>query len=150
MRNENLAEKFTLRGYTVKIIQDTDAESPRANTQTPAEQVFLEKLADCINVHLNLESFEASTSRLPGELQMKRQKIYAYFTSETCTRLNVVKPGSFIDNRNGGEPVSRHGDYSPWTLGKRATFAVLQEPGGPTHHWRVAYAVARLMGWPTA
>jgi hypothetical protein len=41
----------------------------RGNTQTPAEQVFLEKLADCINVHLNLESFEASTSRLPGELQ---------------------------------------------------------------------------------
>jgi hypothetical protein len=38
----------------------------QGHVQTPAEQVFLRKLADSINLHVDLSLFDASASRLPA------------------------------------------------------------------------------------
>lgn len=41
----------------------------RGHTQTATEHVFLRRLADTINTNMDLGDFEASTSRLPKEVQ---------------------------------------------------------------------------------
>jgi hypothetical protein len=38
----------------------------QGHTQAATEQVFLRKLADTINTHMDLSGFEPSTSRLPS------------------------------------------------------------------------------------
>lgn len=44
-------------------------------------------------------------------------KTYAYVTSENCAIRRAFLPG----DEYKGEPVSRHGDLSPWRYGKRET-----------------------------
>lgn len=73
--------------------------------------------------------------------------VYAYVTSETCKFVRAFLPG---DEYMGG-PVSTHGDLEPWTLGKRATLAIVAGdfPNTSTgfHRARCAERVADLKGW---
>ena len=70
--------------------------------------------------------------------------IYAYVTSQCCTRQRAVRPGEEVN----GTPISKHGDYSQWRRGKRETLEVLANPDKYSI-WGVIAAgnVARLMGW---
>ena len=73
--------------------------------------------------------------------------IYAYVTSETCHTTSAEKRGAYIGR--GESPVSKHGDYSPWTRGKRETLAVLDTTGAGTaaYNRRAARAVCDLLAW---
>jgi hypothetical protein len=80
-------------------------------------------------------------------------KIYAYVKSEACLNTEAIPPGSEVY----GQPVSKCGDYQPWTLGKRATLAIIGKVTNrserlndqTTFGWkfRTAVRVAHLMGW---
>ena len=73
---------------------------------------------------------------------MKRQRIYAWVTSETCTSLRAFAPGDVYQ----GGLVATHGDLCPWYHNKRETLDLaISCPGG----WgmRAAVAVARVLGW---
>jgi hypothetical protein len=81
-------------------------------------------------------------------------KRYAYVTTQTCTRRDAVLPGTWV----GNHPVSRHGDYQPWTRGKRETISIAQGHGNFGSHFNsdvgyrsymcnTAREVCRLMWW---
>lgn len=70
-------------------------------------------------------------------------RITAYVTTETCRVRDAVRPGTSVGRDQ--VPVSRHGDYSPWTYGKHETLALIDD--GTTYQSQTAQAVARLMGW---
>ena len=72
-------------------------------------------------------------------------KTYAYITTEACRLMDAVKPGSYIGRDE--IPVSKHGDYTPWTAGKRETLALIHDQRTPDYQWRAALFVASLLGW---
>jgi len=71
--------------------------------------------------------------------------VYAYVQNENCGygRTAAELPGAEVD----GKPVARHGDYTQWTLGKRATLAIVADPKVIGYRGRAAYAVAELLDW---
>lgn len=79
-------------------------------------------------------------------------KIYAYVTNENCTITRACRPGSAIDgsgypSRDGfGEAVSRHGDWGPWTHGKRETLR-LAEHGKNSYERACAWEVLEILDW---
>ena len=73
---------------------------------------------------------------------MKRQRIYAWVTSETCTSARAFAPGSEYQ----GVPVSTHGDLRPWYYNKRETLK-LASAGPGSWERRTAAMVAYVLGW---
>lgn len=72
-------------------------------------------------------------------------KTYAYVTNEACRVMDAAKPGSFIGRED--IPVSRHGDYTTWHMGKRETLAMIGEQRISGYRRRAAAAVAILLEW---
>jgi len=72
-------------------------------------------------------------------------KTYAYVTTECCRIMDAAKPGSFIGRDE--VPVSKHGDYAPWTMGKRETLRMIESRSMGPFMPRAARAVAELLGW---
>jgi len=71
-----------------------------------------------------------------------KNRVYAYVTNECCASVRAVLPRTEIN----GKPVSRHGDYSPWYYGQRATRERITD--GATGYERIcADAVSALLGW---
>jgi hypothetical protein len=77
----------------------------------------------------------------------KRERVYAYVSSESCNRVEAYKPGATVGRDQ--QPVSKCGDLTAWKLGKRETLKVIINPHPLCRlHKRVAAAmVARLLGW---
>ena len=76
---------------------------------------------------------------------------YAYVSSETCHETRAVRPGANVNTSgresDGGEPISRHGDYVRWYNGKRATLGMIADQTVTGWQHRAARAVARLLDW---
>jgi len=78
--------------------------------------------------------------------------IYAYVTNECCTITRACRPGSAIDpatnapSRDGwGKDVSRHGDWGPWTHGKRETLRLATAVSG--YVGKAAREVLKVLDW---
>lgn len=73
-------------------------------------------------------------------------KIHAYVSNECCAMTKAFEPGAEYQ----GVRVSKHGDLSPWTRGKRETLQILEHSERPdvsAYSVRCARAVARMKGW---
>lgn len=69
-------------------------------------------------------------------------KVYAYVTNECCVHQRAFLPGT----HNGEIPVSRDGDLSQWSYGKRETLEIIKSSTS-AHMRKSARLVADLRGW---
>jgi hypothetical protein len=77
--------------------------------------------------------------------------IYAYVKDQsTCYTAGTVVP---CNSEINGKAISKHGDYSPWRIGKRETLRLMHADAdmrNSSYIRFVAAAVAEYLGWVKA
>ena len=152
----NSRQPITSRLYFLRYVLNPDTRpgclfsTARASSQASARiRVFalspnllsrritfsLDTIADC---HHSGIRFDGSIDK-----EITTMKVYGYVSNENCVSMRFAKPGGEIDKK----PVARHGDFLPWTLGKRATLAIIADPKESGWRYKAACAVACRLGW---
>lgn len=77
---------------------------------------------------------------------MSKPRVYAYVSSETYTIRHAYRPGE--EHPRTWQPIHKHGDFLPWTHGKRETLTIMNLEGAHNSYRRqAARLVAELLDW---